>query len=294
MDSTDNAGETRTEHEQTRRHGDEGLEELQAEAPDQEVAGHGTEAMPRPPLPKGPVLVVAAHPDDPEFGCGGTMAALLAAGRQVVVAVVTDGTEGGEDPSVPDHELRDLREGEQRAASAALGNIELEFMRFPDGRLQPTLELRRAIATLIRRYRPATIFTHDPTSFIGAGYINHPDHRATGQATLDAIFPAAGNPRSFRELLAEGLQPHKINSIYLFYTPGADAWIDISEVIERKVASLRCHRSQIGKPEELDQRVREWAQKTGETAKLPAAEGFRHIVLRPDEEEPKQQEEQAE
>jgi LmbE family N-acetylglucosaminyl deacetylase len=257
---------------------------LEEEVPGHEVAGEGASPTPPPPLPDGPVLVVAAHPDDPDFGCGGTMARLVDAGRRVVVAVVTDGTEGGEDPAVPDDVLRDLREAEQRAALAALDpTIEVAFLRFPDGRLEATLELRKALTALIRRYRPATVFTHDPTAHIDSGYINHPDHRATGLATLDAIFPAAGNPRSFRDLLGEGLQPHKVSAVYLFYTAKADTWIDIAEVIPRKVAGLRHHRSQIPQQDDLEKNIREWAARTGEAGSLAAAEGFRRLVLRRDD-----------
>jgi len=196
------------------------------------------------------------------------------------VAVVTDGTEGGEDPSVPDETLRDLREAEQRAALAALGVTAVEFLRFPDGRLQATLEVRRALTALIRRHKPRTVFTHDPTAHIDSGYINHPDHRACGLATLDAIFPAAGNPRAFRDLLAEGLQPHKVSAVYLFYTAHADAWIEIGEVIPRKVAGLRHHRSQIAHLDDLDKSVREWAERTGTATGIGPAEGFRRLVLR--------------
>jgi LmbE family N-acetylglucosaminyl deacetylase len=261
---------------------------LEEEAPGKEVAGEAEPAAEAPPLPAGPVLVIAAHPDDPDFGCGGTMARLVDAGRRVVVVVVTDGTEGGEDPSVPDDDLRDLREAEQRAALAELGGdvaslLEVEFLRFPDGRLQASLELRRALTAMIRRYRPATVFTHDPTAHIDRGYINHPDHRATGLATLDAIFPAAGNPRAFRDLLAEGLEPHKVSAVYLFYTAKADTWIDISEVIPRKAAGLRHHRSQIANLDDLEKGVREWAEETGKAGNLAAAEAFRRLVLHRDE-----------
>ncbi|HWE60256.1 MAG TPA: PIG-L family deacetylase, partial [Chloroflexota bacterium] len=176
-------------------------------APD--VAGEGATGPSSTALPDGPILVVAAHPDDADIGCGGAMARLVAEGHHVVVTVVTDGSEGGEDPAEPDETLRDRREAEQRAALAELGVAGVEFLRFPDGRLEATLALRRALTRLIRRYRPATVFAHDPTAHLFEGYINHPDHRTAGVATLDAVFPAAGNPRAFRELLAEGLVAHK-------------------------------------------------------------------------------------
>lgn len=247
-------------------------------APD--VGGEG-QAGPSPTaLPEGTALVVAAHPDDPDIGCGGAMARLAAAGYRVIVVVVTDGSEGGEDPTVPDEELRDTREREQRAALQELGVTDVEFLRYPDGRLEPSLALRRTLTRLIRRYKPATVFAHDPTAHLFEGYINHPDHRASGLAALDAVFPAAGNPRSFRELLAEGLAAHKVARVYLFYTANANAWIDIvGEPLERKIAALRRHRSQLGPEWDGEAWLRESAAREGKEAGLGAAEGFRRIVL---------------
>ena len=265
---------------------EDGQEQMGADglelAPD--VAGDEA-AQPSPTaLPDGPVLVVGAHPDDPDFGCGGALARLALEGRHVIVAVVTDGTEGGEDPAVPDEELRDRREREQRAALAELGVRDVEFLRYPDGRLEPTLALRHALTRVIRRYRPATVFAHDPTAHLFDGYINHPDHRAAGVTTLDAVFPSAGNPRAFRDLLAEGLPAHKVKMVYLFYTAHANAWIDIAgEPLERKIAGLSRHESQLGPDWDYAKWMREGAARTateaGPEANLTAAEGFRRIIL---------------
>lgn len=252
--------------------------EAQREAEGRDSGGALDTTTPPPPG-RGPVLVVAAHPDDPEFGCGATQAKYVEEGRQVVVAVVTSGEEGGEDPSVPDAELNCQREEEQKRASAQLGVKTIEFLRFPDGRVENTLALRREIVRLIRRYKPESVFTHDPSNFFSDGYLNHPDHRAVGHATLDAIFPAAGNPRSFRELLSEGLEPHKIKDVYMFFTAQANAWVDVTGCVEKKVAALREHKSQIKKPDEMAKRLMEWAQKTGEPHGVKAAEGFRRIVF---------------
>ena len=251
-------------------------------APD--VAGGGQTGPAPTALPEGPVLVIAAHPDDPDFGCGGSMARLVLEGRRVAVVVVTDGTEGGEDPAVPDAELRDRREGEQRAALGELGVHDVEFLRFPDGRLQPALDVRHALTRAIRRYRPATVFAHDPTAHLFKGYINHPDHRAAGMAALDAVFPSAGNPRAFRDLLAEGLTAHKVKMVYLFYTAQANAWIDIAGApLERKIAAIGRHESQVGPDWDYAKWMREGAAHTakeaGPDAGLEAAEGFRRIIL---------------
>ena len=245
-----------------------------------DVAGEGAAGPSPTAIPDGPVLVVSAHPDDADIGCGGAMARLVQDGRQVAVAVVTDGTEGGEDPAMPDDVLRDRREAEQRASLSQLGVCQVEFMRYPDGRLEPSLALRRDLTRLIRRFRPATVFAHDPTAHLFEGYINHPDHRAAGVATLDAVFPAAGNPRAFRELLADGLETHRVNAVYLFYTPNANAWIDISgEPIERKIAALICHESQLGTGWDPARWLREEAAREGKEAGLQVAEGFRRIII---------------
>ncbi len=255
-------------------------------APDVAGEGLGVEEAGTGPsptaLPEGPALVIAAHPDDPDFGCGATMARLVREGRRVAVVVVTDGTEGGEDPSVPDAELRGRREAEQRAALSELGvdAADVVFLRQPDGRLEPTLELRRALTRLIRRYRPATVFTHDPTAHLFDGYINHPDHRAAGAAALDAVFPASGNPRSFRELLDEGLAAHKVRSVYLFYTARPNAWVDVAgEPLERKITGLGRHESQLDSSWDYAAALRTEAARIGEEQGLAAAEGFRRITL---------------
>mgnify|MGYP001223021747 CR=1 FL=1 len=245
-----------------------------------DIGGAGAAAAATTPQARGPVLIVAAHPDDPEFGLGATQAKLVAEGRKVFVALVTSGNEGGEDPSVTDEELMCQREQEQRRASAVLGVETVEFLRYPDGRVVNTLELRRDIARLIRRYKPETIFTHDPSNFFSDGHINHPDHRAVGHTTLDAIFPAAGNPRSFPELLAEGLEPHKIKDVYLFFTASANVWIDVTGHVEKKAEALAEHKSQVRKPEELKTRLLEGSARAGEPHGVGAAEGFRRIVFR--------------
>jgi LmbE family N-acetylglucosaminyl deacetylase len=247
-------------------------------APD--VAGEGSTTSASIALPEGPVLVVAAHPDDADIGCGGAMARLVAEGRQVVVAVVTDGSEGGEDPAVPDEQLRDMRESEQRAALTELGVSDVHFMRYPDGRLESTLQLRLKLTRLIRQVRPATVFAHDPTAHLFEGYINHPDHRVSGAVTLDAVFPAAGNPRSFRELLSEGLAAHKVASVLLFYTAQANAWIDISGApLDKKISALSHHKSQLGPEWDGACWLREEAEREGKAAGLAAAEGFRRINI---------------
>lgn len=240
-------------------------------------------------------LVIGAHPDDNDFGAAGTSALWASQGKKIAWAVMTNGAEGSEVPTLDDHELMLLREEEQRAACEVLGVQAVEFLRFPDGHLLNTEEARKAVVRLIRKYRPRVVFTHDPTQHVFApdpnekpeetAYLNHPDHRATGNIVLDAIFPAAGNPRSYRELLIEGLQPYKVHEIY-FYMSGKDnTYVDISTVIEQKAQGLRCHVSQFGPEDDLLKEIKEWGTATAQEAKkkqeltMTYAEAFRRIKL---------------
>jgi LmbE family N-acetylglucosaminyl deacetylase len=240
-------------------------------------------------------MVIGAHPDDNDFGAAGTSALWAKQGKKIVWVVMTDGTEGSEVPSLDGTELMLTREQEQRAACEVLGVQAVEFLRFPDGHLRNSEETRRAVVKLIRKYRPRVVITHDPTQHIFApdpdekpedtGYLNHPDHRATGNIVLDAIFPAAGNPRSYRELLAEGLQPYKVHEVYFFMSRDGNTFIDISETIEQKAQGLKCHRTQFEQNWDVLKEIKEWAAATAKYAKekkgleMEYAESFRRIKL---------------
>jgi LmbE family N-acetylglucosaminyl deacetylase len=204
------------------------------------------------------VLVVLAHPDDPEFFCGGTIARWTGEGRQVSYCLLTRGDKGSDDGQVDPEQLAVLREKEQRAAAESLGVKEVRFLGLPDGYLTPDLALRREVVRVIRQIRPGIIVTCDPTNFFpNDRYINHPDHRAAGQVTLDAVFPAAGSGLFFPELLAEGLQPHKISQVFVAMPQTANTVIDVTDQFDRKVAALRQHASQIGDPADLIRRLHE-------------------------------------
>lgn len=205
------------------------------------------------------VLVVLAHPDDPEFFCGGTVARWAAEGRRVSYCLLTRGDKGtdvtGTDPQV----LARTREAEQRAAARVLGVLEVIFLDHPDGYLVPDLGLRKDIVEVIRGVRPDIVITCDPTNFFpSSDYINHPDHRAAGQATLDAVFPAAGSALFFPELMRdEGLAPHKVRQVYVAMPQTPNTLVDVTAFIERKIAALREHRSQIPDQAGLEARIRE-------------------------------------
>ena len=253
--------------------------------------------------PEYEAMVIGAHPDDDDFGAGGTSALWAKQGKKIVWVIMTDGTEGSEVPALVDTELMLEREQEQRMACETLGVQTVEFLRFPDGHLTNNEAARKAIVRLIRKYRPRVVFTHDPTQHIYApdpyekpddtAYLNHPDHRATGNIVLDAIFPAVGNPRSYRELLAEGFPPYQVHELYLFFTGEDNTYIDISETIELKAKGLECHVSQFGPEANILEMIRNWGAETAKEAKekkgveMEYAEAFRRIKLYvPKKEEP--------
>jgi LmbE family N-acetylglucosaminyl deacetylase len=240
-------------------------------------------------------MVIGAHPDDADFGAAATSALFVKQGKKVVWVVMTDGTEGSEIPGLGDTELMLTREQEQRMACEVLGVQAVEFLRFPDGHLTNSEAARKAIVRLIRQYRPRLVFTHDPSQHIFApdpdaepdatGYLNHSDHRATGNIVLDAIFPAVGNPRAYRELLAEGLQPYKVHELYLFFTGQTNTYIDVAETIDLKGKGLLCHSTQFGPGANMIERLRERAAQVAQEAKekkgldMQYAESFRRIKL---------------
>jgi LmbE family N-acetylglucosaminyl deacetylase len=149
-----------------------------------------------------------------------------------------------------------------------------------DGTLQPTLELRRELTALIRRFRPDIVACTDPTRYFNRNvYVNHPDHRAAGEAALYAVFPSACTRFIFRELLDKGLEPHKVSEIYLGGTLEPDTFVDISDTIELKIKALQCHRSQLPS-ESVEERIRGWAGELGRKYGVAFAEEYRRIILR--------------
>jgi LmbE family N-acetylglucosaminyl deacetylase len=226
------------------------------------------------------VLVVMAHPDDPEFTSAGTIAAWTDAGADVRYLIVTDGSKGTGDPSMTPGRLGAMREAEQRAAAERLGVRQVVFLGLRDGEIAPDLGLRHAIAREIRRHKPDVVVTHDPATFYTDTYINHPDHRATGQATLDAVFPTARDPLNAPHLLRdEGLAPHVVREVYLTGSRTPDTWFDIAPTFERKLAALREHVSQIRDPAALETRVRDRAAALARGHGMDLAEAFKKIVL---------------
>ena len=231
-------------------------------------------------------MVIAAHPDDAEFGPAGTVARWIDEGSVGWLVCCTSGDQGGEDPAADPLELAALREREQRAAAAVVGYAGVTFLHQPDGALANDLALRELLVREIRAFRPDAVLATDPeTVFHSDGGVNHTDHRAAGMAAVDAVYPAARNPMAFPGLAKAGLAAHKVRRLYLFWSNRPNAWIDIAPSLDRKLAALGEHRSQIHELDALADRIRAWAAEEGATAGLAAAESLRVIVIEDDEDE---------
>jgi len=231
-------------------------------------------------------MVIAAHPDDAEFGPAGTAAGWIEAGSIGWLVCCTSGDQGGEDPDADPFELAALREREQRAAASLIGYAGVSFLHQPDGALANDLALREMLVREIRTFRPDAVLATDPeTLFYGDGGVNHADHRAAGMAAVDAVYPAARNPMAFPGLARSGLASHKVRRLYLFWSNYPTAWVDISVSIERKLLALHEHASQIRDFEGLDGRIREWAAAEGARMGVAAAEGLRLVIIDDDEDE---------
>ena len=204
------------------------------------------------------ILVILAHPDDPEFFCGGSIARWTHAGHHVSYCLLTCGDKGTQDRSLTPDALCSLRQEEQNAAAAVLGVDQVRFLDYPDGYLVPDIQLRRDITRVIREEQPDVLVTCDPTNlYVKETYLNHPDHRAAGQATLDAVFPAARDHLSFIELWRdENLEPHIVREVWISLPGEANVTLDVTEYWEMKLQALHLHKSQIGDPALLDERLR--------------------------------------
>jgi LmbE family N-acetylglucosaminyl deacetylase len=217
------------------------------------------------------VLVVTAHPDDVDFGCGGTVATWTKAGIEVAYAIATSGDAGGFDDT-PRAEMAGIRQSEQRAAAAALGVTDVTFLGYPDGALYVTNELRRDIARQIRRIRPDRVLTTSPIRDFGRVASAHGDHVRIGEATFDAVYPDARNPFAHVTLLKdEGLEPWTAREMWFTGTPTADYAVDITDVFEQKLAALREHVSQVptDRKDGLAERIRQWNSANARKAGLP-------------------------
>lgn len=240
--------------------------------------------MPETTEPQSPPVVMGifAHPDDPEFFSGGAFARWASEGAHIIFVLATSGDKGSSDPAMTSEKLIAIREEEERCAASVLGVKEVIFLRYPDGELQPNLALRRDLTRVIRLKRPDIVVTCDPTVFwTGTRSINHPDHRAIGEAVLDAVYPTARDRLNFLEHERdEGLQPHKVLQVYISGTSSHTHKVDITAHLETKIRSLHEHKSQIADMEAMATRLRERSLDPEAPANTPRhVEYFRVLTL---------------
>jgi LmbE family N-acetylglucosaminyl deacetylase len=233
------------------------------------------------------VLVAVAHPDDAEFGCAGSVARWAAEGQHITYVLGTSGDKGSDDLTMTSEQLIATREAEQRAACDVLGVQEVVFLRLLDAMLVPDLEMRKLLTRVIRQHKPDAVVCMDPTArWEGSGYIQHPDHLAMGEATLAAIFPAARDRLTFPDLLAEGLEPHKVSEVYIMSSQEkCDHFVEIGAQLDTKFAALGAHASQMGDWDFRPMLTR-WARDVAADARQKSfpgsddwdfAEGFKYI-----------------
>lgn len=223
------------------------------------------------------VQVIVAHPDDIESWCGGAVARFSSLGKQVAYVLCTSGDKGTSDPTQTPQQVAERREAEQLEAARVLGVEKVTFLRWPDSEVEPTLALRRELVRQVRVWRPDLVITHDPAP----PYRLHPDHRAVGRATLDALFPCARDPLTFAEQIThEGLRAHLVPEVWLFASETPDIWIDIAEALPRKIQARLAHASQHTDPSELERNWQRRAAAVGAPLGLSAAEAFKRIDLR--------------
>lgn len=226
------------------------------------------------------ILGIAAHPDDLDVGAGGTIAEFIRRGAIVHYLVLTDGSKGSEDPAMTSEKLITIRRTEQQKALEVVAGTSVTFLDYPDGALEVTMALKKDIVKVIRTLKPDVVITMDPTVVYSskAGIINHPDHRAAGQATLDAIFPLARDRLTFPELLEEGLEPHKVANALLINFDTSNYSVDITDTFELKVAAIKAHTSQFGDLEDSTW-LRDMALRQGQRAGYSLAESFVRIDI---------------
>lgn len=224
-------------------------------------------------------LVVAAHPDDIDFGAAGSVACWTDAGVAVTYCVVTDGQAGGFDPSVPRERIAPIRRAEQQAAARQVGVADVRFLGYVDGELEVTRDLVRDLVRVIRDVRPQRMLAPSPERWWDRLAASHPDHLAAGEAAVRALYPFARNPFAFPELLAdEGLDDWAVGELWLMAAPDPNHAVDISDAVDRKIAAILAHESQHPDADTLGGRVREWTEAAAASFGLPVgryAEVFR-------------------
>jgi len=223
------------------------------------------------------VMVVTAHPDDSEFGAGGTVAKLVKEGREVSYLIVTNGDKGSSDRTMTPERLVKIRAEEQRNAARVLGVESVTFLGYPDGEVEDSRALRRDVAREIRRTRPDLLICQNPQRTRNL-FASHRDHRVVGGVALDCVYPLVRDHMAFPELLPE-FQPHKVREVYVMGWDDPEVVVDITETMDLKLKALACHASQFEKFEVIEQRVRERCAELGQRSGCAFAETFGRIRL---------------
>lgn len=219
-------------------------------------------------------LVIGAHPDDNEFGAGGTVAKLAAQEWDMTFIIATNGNKGSHDPEMSSFRLSEIREQEQRAAADILGVKRVIFLRNNDGELEPSAALRAEIALYIRHFKPHAIFTHDPWKH----YMFHPDHRAVGFAVIEGVVSARDH--LFMPGLGQiGITVWRPETLYLWGAEQPDYAEDITEYVDHKIAALREHHTQLDRATGWEERVRQRVAELGKEHGFGAAEAFKKLPV---------------
>lgn len=224
------------------------------------------------------VMVVVAHPDDAEFGCGGSVAKWARESKEVTYVILTNGDKGSSDRRMTSERLAEIRQQEQLNAAHVLGVERVQFLGYPDGDLEDTRQLRRDVIAEIRRWRPDLLVTQNPFRTLNL-YASHRDHRIAAGVTLDCVYPLARDHLAFPELLAQGLEPHKVREVYLMWWENPEVVVDISDTIDLKLKALACHASQMRDFAVVEARVRERSAQLGTAKGFLYAETFNRIVI---------------
>ncbi len=224
-------------------------------------------------------MVVVAHADDAEWGCAGTVAQWCNSGWEVVYVLCTDGSKGTENPDLTSEELVIIRKKEQLDAGKLLGLHKVVFLDYEDSMLEPSLDLRRDIVRQIRFYKPDILICLSPVRRLdGSSYFGHPDHLASGEATLSAVFPSARDRLTYPELLEEGLEPHKVSEVWIMGHDDDDKFVDVTDCIEIAVSALKSHSSQIA-DEDVGKQLIDWRYRIGQKVGFTYAESFKRFLM---------------
>ena len=224
-------------------------------------------------------MVVVAHADDAEWGCAGTVAQWCNNGWEVVYVLCTDGSKGTDDAKLTSEELVSIRKKEQLAAGQVLGLHKVVFLDYEDSMLEPTLSLRRDLVRQIRFYKPDILICLSPLRRLdGSSYFGHPDHIASGEAALSAVFPSSRDRLTYPELLEEGLEPHKVSEVWIMGHDDDDKFVDVTDYIDVAVSALKSHSSQTT-GEDVGQQLIDWRSRTGNKVGFTYAESFKRFLM---------------